>query len=63
VLEKVNLLLVGIASFNCHATVPSDIPAHNQLIPSEHLKSQEYLEKIKQWTDDQKMISSKEKQK
>ena len=39
VLEKVNLLLVGLAIFNCHDTVPSDIPAHNQLIPSEHLES------------------------
>ena len=63
VLEKVNLLLVGLASFNCHATVPSDIPAHNQFIPSEHLKSQEYLEKIKQWTDDQKMILNQRKTK
>ena len=63
VLEKANLLLVGLASFNCHTTVPSDIPAHNQLIPSEHLKSQEYLEKIKQWSDDQKMILNQRKTK
>ena len=56
VLEKVNLLVVGLASFNYHATVPSDIPTHNQLIPPEHLKSQEYITKILEWTNKQKMI-------
>ena len=56
VLEKVNLLVIGLASFNCHNTVPSDIPDHNQFIPAEHLKSQEYISKIKKWTDNQKMI-------
>ena len=44
VLEKVNLLLVGLASFNCHNSVPSDIATHNQLIPPEHLKTKVYLE-------------------
>ena len=36
VLEKVNLLLVGLASFNCHSSVPSDLPIHNQFIPAEY---------------------------
>ena len=63
VLEKVNLLLVGLASINCKSSVPSDIPIHNQLIPSENLQSQEYLQKIKQWTDDQKMILNQKKTK
>ena len=56
ILEKVNLLLVGLASHNCHSSVPSDIPVHNQIIPGEHLKSQEYLQKIKEWTEQQKMV-------
>ena len=62
-LEKVYLLLVGLASINCKSSVPSDIPIHNQLIPSENLQSQEYLQKIKQWTDDQKMILNQKKTK
>ena len=32
VLEKVNLLLVGLASINCKSSVPSDIPIHNHSI-------------------------------
>ena len=56
VLEKVNLLTIGLASFNSHATVPSNIPDHNQFIPAENLKTQEYLDKIKLWTEKQKMI-------
>ena len=63
VLEKVNLLLVGLASFNYHSSVPSDIPTHSQYIPSEHLQSQEYLTKIKQWTENQKMILNQKKTK
>ena len=63
VLEKVNLLVAGLASFNCHASVPSDIPTHGQLIPAEHLKSQEYITKILEWTDKQKMIMNQKKTK
>ena len=63
VLEKVNLLLIGLASTNCHSSVPSDIPVHNQFIPAEHLKSQEYLRKIKEWTENQKMALNEKKTK
>lgn len=63
VLEKVNLILIGLASFNCHASVPSDIPSHNQFIPVENLKSQEYLQKIQKWTEEQKMILNQKKTK
>ena len=54
VLEKVNLLLIGLASINPHASVPSDIPEHNQLIPAENLQSQKYLENIQEWTQKKK---------
>ena len=56
VLEKINLLIIGLASFNSKITVPSNIPAHNQFIPAEHLKSQSYLQDIQEWTENQKMI-------
>ena len=39
------------------------MPEHNQYIPGENLKSQEYLSKIKQWTDNQKMILNEKKSK
>ena len=51
VLEKINLLIVGLSSFNSKASVPSDIPDHNQFIPANNLKSQEYLEEIRSWTE------------
>ena len=41
----------------------SDIPTHNQFIPPEHLKTKVYLEKIKQWTEHQKMILNQKKTK
>ena len=41
----------------------SDIPTHNQFIPSEHLKTKDYLEKIKQWTENQRMILNQKKTK
>ena len=63
VLEKINLLIVGISIFNCKASVPNDIPDHNQFINPEKLKSQEYLNNIKEWTDKQKMILNESKTK
>ena len=63
ILEKVNLLMIGLASFNIHHSVASDIPSHNQIIPVENLKMQNYLKDIKQWTENQKMLLNKRKTK
>ena len=63
VLEIVNLLSIGIASHNSKLQVPSHIPSHNQFIPAEYLKSQEYLANIHQWSEDQKMELNVEKSK
>ena len=46
ILEKINLLLIGMASHNSHEQVPNDIPTDNQIIPAEHLKSQEHINSI-----------------
>ena len=43
--------------------VPSDLPSHNQVIPAENLKSQEYLQKIQEWTIKKKMILNQKKTK
>ena len=50
VLEIVNILTVGISSFNIRGQVPSDIPGHNHFIPPENLKSQDWLNQINEWT-------------
>ena len=46
VLETVNLLTVGLTSFNVKHEVPADLPEHGQYIPAENLKSQDYLNQI-----------------
>ena len=61
VLEKVNLLVIGLASYNAHASVPSHIPDHNQFIPAEHLESQKYLNQIQEWSENNKMILNHQK--
>ena len=63
VLEIINLLTVGITSFNLKAQVPNDIPDHNQYIPSNNLQSQVFLNKINQWTLNQKMLINQKKTK
>ena len=55
ILEIINLASVGLASFNIKSQVPSNVPVHNQLIPSENLKTQKYLEDINDWTEENKM--------
>ena len=63
ILEIINLLTIGISSFNLKQEVPNDIPTHNQIIPSEHLQSQKWLEEINDWTVKQKMQINEKKTK
>ena len=63
ILEIVNLLTVGITSYNLKQQIPSDIPPHNQFIPAENLESQVWLDKIDKWTEDQKMMINGKKTK
>ena len=46
VLEIINLITIGLSSFNIKGQVPSDIPSHNQFIPPRNLKSQKWLDEI-----------------
>ena len=55
ILEIVNLLMVGLSSFNIRQQIPSDISTHNQFIPPENLQSQVWLNEISDWTSRQKM--------
>ena len=55
ILETVNLLTVGLSSFNLKSQVPNDIPDHGQFILSENLQSQRHLNEINEWTVNQKM--------
>jgi hypothetical protein len=63
ILEIVNLLTVGITSYNLKHTVPSDIPCHNQFIPPNNLQSQGWLDDIDRWTENQQMVINEKKTK
>ena len=63
ILEIVNLITIGLSSFNVKAQVPTDIPEHNQFISSTNLKTQEWLNTINEWTINQKMLVNEKKTK
>ena len=63
VLEIVNLLTVGITSYNIRQHIPTDIPVHNQFIPPDNLMSQKWLDEINTWTKNQKMLINENKTK
>ena len=54
-LEIINLLSIGISSYNIRAHVPSNVPVHNQIILPQNLKSQQQLNDINAWTKNMKM--------
>ena len=45
-LEIVNLLSIGLSTYNVKQQIPTDIINSNQFIPPQNLKSQNYLDKI-----------------
>ena len=56
-----DLITIGIASYNAKTQVPNDIPDHNGFIHPDNLQSQTYINKISQWTDNQKMKLNEKK--
>ena len=63
ILEIVNLLTIGLSSYNIKYHVPNDIPVHNQYIDPEKLTSQRYLDIININTKQQKMKMNQTKTK
>ena len=62
-LEIVNLVNIGISSHYTRQQVPNDLPTHGQIVDGCKLRSQEYLDKINLWSDNQEMIASEKKPK
>ena len=58
-LEIINMISIGLSSYNFKQQVPSDVPSHGQVIPNSHLLSQQYLQKIDKWATNNKMMVSK----
>ena len=63
VLEIINLISIGLASYNCHQHVPSDIGIDNLFLDPGNIKSQEYLQNIENWTENKEMKLNTEKTK
>ena len=61
--EVVNLERIGIASHNFMERVPSNVPTSNIVIPSENLRTQEYVKEIDKWTEKKKMKLNSKKTK
>ena len=55
ILDKINLILRGISSYNPKQQVPSDIATGKKFLHSKDFKTQEYLTKITEWTNSKQM--------
>ena len=62
-LEIVNLLTVGIATFDIKEQIPNDLPISNLYISGEKLQSQKWLDEINKWTIKNKMQINEKKTK
>ena len=55
-LEVINLLNIGLASYNFKRHVSSEVPSQSFIVDSNLLQSQHQLQQINDWTEKQKMI-------
>ena len=62
-LELLNLILIGLSSYNFKNHVASDIGVDQLFLPSENMQSQNTLDQIQEWTDDNKMKLNSKKSK
>ena len=61
ILEIINLISVGLSSYNLKEQIPSDIASHNQFVPAVNLNSQKYLDNLSKWTEENLMKLNVEK--
>ena len=59
----INLVLCGLASYDFKTHVASDVAVHWNFLPIQNVQSQNYLDKISQWTREKKMSLNKQKSK
>ena len=61
ILELINLVSIGLSSYNSKQQVPSDIQTNNGFIPPENIQTQNSLDKICDWTNKKKMLINPDK--
>ena len=54
-LEIINLISIGLSSYNFKQHVASDIAVDELYLPAENIKSQDYMHQIESWTKSNKM--------
>ena len=62
-LEIINLLTVGLSSYNFKNHVASDVAIGDSYLPPSNCQSQSYLDEIQDWTDRKKMKLNEQKTK
>ena len=63
-LEIINLISIGLASYNFRNHVASDVGVDQKFLPSQNIETQNYMNMICKWTDDMKMkLNQKKSQK
>ena len=62
-LEIINLVAVGLSSYNFTQHVASDIGVDQLYLPGQNVLSQSYMDRICGWTESKKMLLNKEKSK
>jgi hypothetical protein len=62
-LEIINLIAVGLSSYNFTQHVASDIGVDQLYLPSQNVLSQSYMDRICDWTESKKMLLNEDKSK
>ena len=62
-LEILNLISIGLASFNAKFQVPSDVPPEVAFLPPQNFETQSHLNRISHWTDANEMLLNAQKSK
>ena len=60
-LEVINLLTIGLSSYNIRAHVPSDIPVHNGFVDAKNILTHKNIHEIQSWTENKKMKLNQKK--
>ena len=63
ILDILNLVSTGLASYNSKFQVPSDVAVDKDFLPMENIKSYDYLKEISSWTNENQMKINADKSK
>ena len=61
--EVINMINIGLSSYNFRQHVASDIPVHGQYVDPQNLKTQKYIATLDAWSEENKMQLNKAKTK